>query len=317
VSEPSHTRDLDADRPVVSVIVAARNAAPDLPALFDALRRQTFPRNSFEVIVVDDGSVDGTNAIAEASGIAQAIRSEIHVGLPRARNIGIRAARGQLIAITDADVVPDADWLELGVLRLRESDADILGGRVTIALGVKPSIAALVDAMTWFNQEACLAQGYVLGSTIWAPRETFDRWGLFSEDIEAYGHEDAEWGQRATTGGARLAYAPDVHLTHPPRARMRQVARKAYNLGCGLAPHRRIPYSSIRHLPPLLLPPPRLRLDRLRELGYEPTRRQIMLACLSQWLFVGLPRIAGDFMGELKWARAHDAYRRRSPGSRG
>ena len=291
------------------MVVAARNGAHQLPLLFTALGRQTLPREDFEVIVVDDGSNDGTEAVVEASGIARAIRCDITIGLPRARNVGIRAARGELIAITDADTVPDPNWLERGVARTRETGADILGGRVSIALGEKPSIAALVDAMNWFNQERCVEQGFALGGTIWAPQETFDRWGLFSEEIESYGHEDAEWGQRATSDGARLVYAPDVHLMHPPRARMKQVCRKAYNLGFGLAPHRRLPVGTIRDLPPLFLrptpflPPRRMALDRLRELGHEPTPVQIALIYLSQWFFVGLPRIAGDLMGELKYAR--------------
>jgi glycosyltransferase involved in cell wall biosynthesis len=316
-SRPTTNAHPDHRTPFVSVIVAARNGAEQLPVLFDALRRQNFPREAFEVIVVDDASDDGTEGVAAASGIARAIRCDTRVGLPRARTVGIRAAKGELIAITDADVVPDPDWLERGVARTRETGADILGGRITIALGDTPSIAALVDAMNWFNQEACVKQGFVLGGTLWAPRTTFDRWGLLSEEIEAYGHEDAEWGQRATSGGARIAYAPDVHLTHPPRTRMRDVSRKAYGLGFGLAPHRRIPHSTIRNLPPLFLrptpflPPRRIALNRLRELGQNPTRLQTARIYLSQWVFVELPKIAGDLMGELKYARTH---RRRPAG---
>jgi glycosyltransferase involved in cell wall biosynthesis len=306
-----------AERPVASVVVAARNGAHQLPVLFSALRRQSLPQGDFEVIVVDDGSDDSTSAVVAASGVARVIRCNPAVGLPRARNVGIRAASGQFIALTDADTVPDSTWLEFGVARMRESDADILGGGVSIALGEKPSIAALVDAMNWLNQERCVEQGFAVGANIWARRETFDHWGLFSEEIASYGHDDTEWGQRATSAGAHLVYAPDVHLTHPPRSQIRQVYRKAYNLGFGLAPHRRLSVGTIRNLPPLFLrptpflPPRRIALERLRELGHDPTLFQIGLIYVSQWLFVSLPMIAGDFVGELTYRRSRRRRHRR------
>ena len=297
------------ERPVVSIIVAARNGAHQLPTLFAALERQTFPKERFEVIVVDDGSDDPTEAVVEASSLARVIRCDPPVGVRRARNIGVRAARGDLIAVTDADTVPDPTWLELGVARMSDTDADMIGGGVSITLGDSPSIAALVDAMNWLNQKRCVKQGFAVTANVWARRETFERWGFFNEEIETHYHEDAEWGQRATRGGARLVYAPDVHVSHPPRDRMKEVRGKAYKLGFGLATYRRLPLSAIRNVPPLFLrpspflPPRHIPLERLRELGHEPTRVQTVLLYLSQWLFVILPRIAGDFMGELTLAR--------------
>ena len=98
-------------RPLVSVVVAARNCAHQLPTLLEALADQTLPRSEFELIVVDDGSSDGTSGVIEANGIGRAIRSEVGVGLPRARNIGIRAAAADIVALTDADTVPDGHGL--------------------------------------------------------------------------------------------------------------------------------------------------------------------------------------------------------------
>jgi GT2 family glycosyltransferase len=297
------------EAPVVSIVVAARNAADELPTLLAALERQTFPREKVEVIVVDDASTDRTVALVEASPRARAIRCYPSVGVRRARNIGIRAARGRLIVITDADTVPDPMWLERGVARMQETGADIIGGGVSIELGEEPSIAALVDAMNWLDQERCVKQGFALTANAWARRETFERWGLFDERVDTQGHEDAEWGQRATKAGARLVYAPDVHVSHPPRARMKAVRSKAYRHGVALAPYRRHSVEAARDVPPLFLrpspflPPRRIALGRLRELGHEPTLAEVGLLYASQWLFVILPRIAGDFVGELGYAR--------------
>lgn len=299
-----------AGRPAVSVVIAARNASRQLPTLFEALYQQTLPRAEFEVIVVDDASDDGTSAVVEASGIARAIRSDEGIGPARARNLGISAAAGGLIALTDADTVPDRTWLEVGVRRMAETGADILGGGVSIPLGDEPSIAALVDAMNWLDAQRCIDGGFALSANLWTRRGTFERWGLFSERAALY-HEDAEWGKRATRDGAKLLYAPEVHLTHPARSRMAQVRKKAYGMGFALAPHRRPPLNTVEGLPPLFLrptpflPPRRVPLERLRARGYEPSRAEAVLIHLSQWLFVRLPMLAGDFMGELAYAREH------------
>lgn len=295
-------------QPVVSVVVAARNGAEQLPILFEALSQQTLPRSDFEVIVVDDASTDATSSVVEASGIARGVRSDQPIGLPRARNVGIREAAGDLIALTDADTVPDRTWLERGVARMAETGADIISGGVTVPLGDAPSIAALLDAMNWLDPERCVAGGFALGANIWTRRETFERWGLF-RDVSISYHDDAEWGKRATRGGARLVYAPDVHLVHPPRSRMAQIRRKASALGRGFAQHRRPPLNTVAGLPPLFLrptpylPPRRIALERLRRRGHDPSAREAVLLYASQWVFVDLAKLVGDFVGEVAYMR--------------
>ena len=192
---------------------------------------------------------------------------------------------------------------------MAETGTDILSGGVSIALGNRPSIAALVDAMNWLDPERCVAGGFALGANIWTRCATFERWGMFRENIASYGHDDAEWGKRATRGGARLVYVADVHVTHPPRARMREVRRKAYSLGRGFAQHRRPPLNTVAGLPPLFLrptpylPPRRIPLDRLRRRGYDPRPREVALIYLSQWIFVELAKLVGDLVGEVSHAR--------------
>jgi glycosyltransferase involved in cell wall biosynthesis len=304
-------------RPAVSVVVAVRNGAQQLPILFEALSHQTLPRSEFEVIVVDDDSSDGTAQVARESGLAR-VFTEPHVGKPRAVNIGVQAAAGELIALTDADVVPDDDWLERGARAMRDPAIDILGGAVTIELGTSPSIAALVDAMNWLDQRRCCEQGFPIGANVWTRRETFERWGLLNEEIPYY-HNDAEWGKRATGAGAKLVYARDVHVAHPARARLSEVARKAYGLGVALAPHRRPPLTTVGDLPPLFLrptpylPPRRLRLSRLNELGMQPSAVQKIAIYFSQWVFVMLPMLVGDVVGEVGYARNRRRERQSPP----
>lgn len=94
--------------PRISVVICAHNAERTLGACLDALRALRYPNH--EVIVVDDGSTDATAAIARRHPWARAIAHE-NRGLSAARNTGIAAATGELVAFTDSDCVVDPDWL--------------------------------------------------------------------------------------------------------------------------------------------------------------------------------------------------------------
>jgi glycosyltransferase involved in cell wall biosynthesis len=111
--------------PFVSVIVCAYQAERTLQECLESLRRLRYPR--FEVIVVDDGSTDGTRAIAERFPEFRLISHE-NRGLSAARNDGIRAARGEVVAFTDADCAADPDWLCFLLHRLLAGEFAGVGG---------------------------------------------------------------------------------------------------------------------------------------------------------------------------------------------
>ena len=102
--------------PSVSVVVATRDRAPFLPDLLAALAAQTMEPGRFEVVVVDDGSADDTwpvlEAWAEASALRlRGLRLDHSVGQGPARNVGVLAARGAIVAFTDDDCLPEPSWL--------------------------------------------------------------------------------------------------------------------------------------------------------------------------------------------------------------
>src|SRR5579863_3282257 len=93
--------------PKASVIIPAYNAAATIGACLESLKSQHYP--DYETIVVDDGSTDASAQIVEASQ-TRLIRGD-HRGLGAARNTGIEAASGEIVAFIDADARADADWL--------------------------------------------------------------------------------------------------------------------------------------------------------------------------------------------------------------
>ena len=113
----------------VSVIIPARNEEHQLPGLLQALQQQTYPRESFEIIVVDDHSTDSTAAVATQFPGVKLIKLKdngINSYKKRALETGIAAAGGELIVTTDADCIPPAEWLQEIVSLKEESNAGFI-----------------------------------------------------------------------------------------------------------------------------------------------------------------------------------------------
>ena len=110
--------------PTVSVIVCTHNGSSTIRDCLEGVEQLDYP--DLEVIVVDDGSKDGTAAVAESFDV-QLIRTA-NLGLSSARNTGIGAARGDIVAFLDDDSVPDRHWLRYLVSELLENDHAGVGG---------------------------------------------------------------------------------------------------------------------------------------------------------------------------------------------
>lgn len=110
--------------PKVSIVVAFYNAAKTLDDCLASLSKLTYP--NYEVIVVNDGSTDESGAIIERYPF-RAITTP-NQGVGAARNQGIRAATGEIIAFIDSDAIADPDWLSYLVTTFLEADVEGVGG---------------------------------------------------------------------------------------------------------------------------------------------------------------------------------------------
>ena len=111
--------------PKVSVVVCVYNGERTIDACLASLKKLSYP--NYEVIVVNDGSTDGTRQIADSYDYIRLLNQE-NKGLSEARNVGIRASKGEIVAFTDADCMADSDWLTYLVARFRLSDFGAVGG---------------------------------------------------------------------------------------------------------------------------------------------------------------------------------------------
>ena len=111
--------------PKVSVVICAYNAEATMAACLDSLRALRYPAT--EVVVVDDGSTDRTGAIADRYEGFHVIHQENN-GLSAARNVGMAASTGDIVAYTDSDCVVDPDWLHYLVGTFLFSGRAAVGG---------------------------------------------------------------------------------------------------------------------------------------------------------------------------------------------
>ena len=133
---------IDVDR-LVSVIIATRNRAALLAEALDALSKQRWPRDRFEIIVADNGSTDDTRTLV----VSVARRADVPAvrylyvtepGKSHAVNAALTCARGDLLAFTDDDVVPEPAWIERISAAFNETDADFVAGRILPRWEVAP-----------------------------------------------------------------------------------------------------------------------------------------------------------------------------------
>ena len=128
--------------PKVSVVVASYNGERTLKACLDSLCRLNYP--DYEVILVDDGSTDGTPQIARLYPNVRCFRHQRNLGLSVARNTGIAAAAGEIVAFTDSDCRADQDWLYYLVGDLLQSEFAGIGGPNLLPPEDSPVAAAVM-----------------------------------------------------------------------------------------------------------------------------------------------------------------------------
>lgn len=265
--------------PAVSVVIPARDAAGTLGAALDGLAAQRGA--DFEVFVVDDGSTDGTAALAEAHPSGPTVLRRAAHGAGAARNAGAAVARAPVLAFTDADCVPEPGWLAAGLAALAR--ADLVQGRVVPERppGARERTIA-VERETGLYETANLL----------VTRAAYDLAGGFGDGLAATGRpfgEDVAFAWRARRAGSRTAFASDAvvrHAVFPTTTRDRLEERLR-----------------LRHFPALVKEVPELRAHALhRRVFLSPRTARLDLA-LAGVLAVAASRRPWPLLAALPYLR--------------
>ena len=218
--------------PEVSVIICALNAAPTLPRQLKALENQETDL-PYEVILVDNGSEDGTRDVMEAWAqepredkfTVKVVDASATPGIPAARNAGARAASGRVLAFCDADDEVSPRWVQAfsdvqdkelagGWIRAYESDGsprpDAIG-KGLIATPYLPHIGNGNCAIT---------------------RKRFFEIGGYDESLPRYGYEDVDISWRHQEAGGVMRFIPEAEIRFT-LSEGKSSIRKKYELGVG------------------------------------------------------------------------------------
>ena len=218
--------------PAITVVIPALDAATVIGGCIDAVATQQ-EAPPFEVVVVDNGSRDGTPDIVRRHPIGARVVVETARGPYAARNAGVATARGRIIAFTDADCVPSPRWLAEAVAAI-DAGADLVGGGIVQRLSSRPTSWERYDAAMYLTQDLYVAeQGFAATANLVVRADVFDKVGGFVPELVASG--DGEFCRRATAAGFRLLYAPEAVVEHHPRRTLRDTWALHRKLGSGFA----------------------------------------------------------------------------------
>jgi len=221
--------------PYFSIIVPVKNEGNVVGRILNAFLKVNYPRNKMEVIVVEDGSNDGTRDICKQYAekypeLIKVFHRRISNGKPSALNYGLKMAKGDIVAVFDADNVPSPDILRRVVEYFKDPEVAAVQGR-------NKSINADENMLTKFlsYEDAVWCEAYLRGkdaldlfvhlrgSCQFVRRDVLQKLRGFKEDVLS---EDMEISARLMEKGYRIRYAPDVCAWQESPASLKQLFRQ-------------------------------------------------------------------------------------------
>ncbi len=200
----------------VSVIIAVYNGAELLDQCLESLSKSTY--GDYEVIVVDDGSTDRSDEIAERHE-CNVVRLEENVGPAKARNVGVRNAIGDILFFTDHDVQVQSDTIKLAVDVLRSVDPpDAVIGNYSLGVATTGYFSSYKNILHHYTHLTANRETSVFFTACGAMRrDVFDAVGGFDERIRTTAAEDIKLGYDLIRRRYRIALDDRIVVAHMKR----------------------------------------------------------------------------------------------------
>ncbi len=221
---------------LVSVIIPVHNGDRDLPALLDCLRLQTLPPEQVEYLIVDNQSSDRTSQLLQTA--AQTNPQVIPLQATKiqsayaARNVGIKASRGELLVFTDADCRPRLDWLEHLISPFKQPQINLVVGEI-LGLASNNWLEIYAENAQILSQQHTLHHEYLpYGQTanLAIRKSVLRSTGLFRPYLTTGGDADLCWRIQAQFPGC-LVFSPEAIVHHRHRSNLQEFYRQWYKYG--------------------------------------------------------------------------------------
>lgn len=219
--------------PLVSVVIPVYDDADRLVLCLERLERQTIADHA-ELLVVDNASTQDMTDVKRRFPRVRWL-FEGTPGSYAARNTGVAAARGRILAFTDSDCLPHPDWLERGIAPLLADDPpSFVGGAVELVTtrGSGLSAAELFDLAVGFPQRRFVEQvRFAMTANMLTAAATMARVGPFATTMKSGG--DREWGNRAWAAVGPGRYVDEARVGHPTRSTRADVLKRIRRVAGG------------------------------------------------------------------------------------
>ncbi|MFC1577579.1 glycosyltransferase [Thermodesulfobacteriota bacterium] len=213
----------------VSVVVPAYNSPKRTAKCIEALLNQSYPKNLYEIIVIDNGSKDDTAKMIQRYPVI--FFAENGIKSPyAARNMGIKKAKGKIIAMVDVNCIPVKNWIHQGVETIIKENADLVGGNIIFTFSPQKTNSEIFDSITNVQIKHNIRERKITkGGNLFVKRSVLDKIGLFPV-LRSGG--DVIWTGKATSAGFKLAYSSSACATYPAR-KLGSLLKKQIRVGIG------------------------------------------------------------------------------------
>jgi cellulose synthase/poly-beta-1,6-N-acetylglucosamine synthase-like glycosyltransferase len=215
--------------PNASVVVPVHNGQATIADCLHSLRQLRYPSDAYEIVVVENASTDRTPAILERYVPHVRVVHEPSRGRSQARNAGVRHARGDVVAFTDADCTLHPDWLSRIVVPLDDEAVGMVGGTV---LARRPCNRVARYGEVIHDHERAITRTdppHVLGGNCAARRATVEAMGGFDPSFPR--SQDADFSFRLFRAGYRLVFAPEAVAYHRNESTLWGLFREGFQHG--------------------------------------------------------------------------------------
>lgn len=212
----------------ISVYIPCYNAKQYLASCLEGVLKQRCPIR--EVIVVDDGSTDGTGEVAKDFPV-KVIRHAANQGLARARNTALQCAQGEYLASLDADCVPDKDWLDILMRRFAPGVAGVGGSLQEVALQNPVVLWRYAHMRQDWGDQALDSVPFLFGSNCVFKKDILSAVGGYDRRYRT-NYEDVDISRKIKAAGYVLAYEPQAVVHHHKQDTVSSLLNSFWHWNC-------------------------------------------------------------------------------------